>query len=72
MFNFKVKKKPTKYSCCDCGKQLSARAKTPSWRRIPADQKRCRDCSARHRALLKYHKLSLDDFEDSSCLIKEK
>lgn len=73
MQNFKVKSKPTKYYCCDCGKPLFAKGKTPEWRRIPADQKRCRECSAIHRALLKYHpKLCLDNFADSSCLIKEK
>jgi len=32
---------------------LVARAKTPQWRDIPADQKRCRSCSMKHRLALK-------------------
>ena len=50
---FGISKKLTKYYCCDCGKKLKARAKTPEWRKIPADQKRCRSCSARHRGILR-------------------
>jgi hypothetical protein len=50
---FGIKKKQTKYYCCDCGKKLSARAKTPEWRKIPAQQKRCRSCSSRHRGFLR-------------------
>lgn len=48
-----IREKPAKYHCCDCGKKLSARAKTPEWRKIPANQKRCRSCSARFRGLVR-------------------
>ena len=50
---FGIRKKQSKYYCCDCGKKLSARAKTQKWRKIPAKQKRCRNCSSRHRGLLR-------------------
>ncbi|NLF87203.1 hypothetical protein GX563_00100 [Candidatus Bathyarchaeota archaeon] len=50
---YNLRENPTKYHCCDCGKRLVARAKTPQWRDIPADQKRCRSCSMKHRLELK-------------------
>jgi hypothetical protein len=53
---FGIREKAVKYYCCDCKKKLKARAKTPEWRKIPADQKRCRRCSARNRGLLKWQK----------------
>lgn len=56
---FGIRVKQTKYCCCDCKKKLKARAKTSGWRKIPADQKRCRNCSARYRALLKRQKQTL-------------
>ena len=57
---FGIRQKATKYYCCDCKKKLKARVKTPEWRKIPADQKRCRRCSARYRGLLKWKKQSLN------------
>jgi predicted RNA-binding Zn-ribbon protein involved in translation (DUF1610 family) len=48
-----IKEKETKYHCCDCGKKLVSRAKTPYWRSTPADQKRCRSCSMKYRMALK-------------------
>ena len=53
---FGIREKAVKYYCCDCKKKLKARAKTLEWRKIPADQKRCRRCSARHRGLAKMAK----------------
>ena len=53
---FGIKDKPVKYHCCDCKRKLKARSKTPEWRKIPADQKRCGRCSARHRGLIKWQR----------------
>jgi hypothetical protein len=50
---FGIRAKPVKYHCCDCRIKLKARSQTVKWRNIPADQKRCRRCSAKRRGLLK-------------------
>ncbi|NLB75344.1 MAG: hypothetical protein GX799_02585 [Crenarchaeota archaeon] len=60
MHVYNIRGNPTKYQCCDCGKKLVSRAKTPQWRSIPADQKRCRSCSMKYRLELKRIKKKMD------------